>query len=421
MIETMQLFPGINLRCFRDGRFKQGCLSLQLLRPMCREEAAVNALLPAVLLRGTREHPDLRAITLRLDALYGASVGTLLRRVGDYQATGLYCGFIADRFALPKDQVFAPMMAFLEELLLRPALEDGAFRQDFVESEKKNLIAAIEAERNDKRAYANGQMIRLMCRQDSFGIPRLGEREQVEAIDAASAYAHYQKILRESPIELFYVGGEEPSAVAELLTPVFEKIHRDYVNLPSQTPFHDAGGCCQTEEMEVAQGKLAMGFATPITIRDRDFVPMQLANAVFGNSQTSKLFMNVRERMSLCYDVGSGYHGSKGIVTVSAGIDCSQEAVTRQEIENQLAACQNGDISQEELSAAKEALLSSLRGTHDSPGAIEGYYTSAVLSGFGLTPEAYMRAVETATLEDVIRAAGTLRLHTVYFLKGVGA
>ena len=39
--------------------------------------------------------PDLRDITLRLDDLYGASVGELVRKSGDYQTTGLICGFIA--------------------------------------------------------------------------------------------------------------------------------------------------------------------------------------------------------------------------------------------------------------------------------------------------------------------------------------
>ena len=123
MIKTIELFPGVTLRCCRDERFKQGVLSLQFLRPMCREEAALNALLPAVLLRGCRACPDMRAITLRLDDLYGASVGALVRRIGDVHCTGLSCGFIDDRFALEGDQIFAPMLAFLEEILLDPDLK----------------------------------------------------------------------------------------------------------------------------------------------------------------------------------------------------------------------------------------------------------------------------------------------------------
>ena len=99
MIETISLLPGVTLRVCRDTRFKQGCLSFQLVRQMKAEEAALNALLPSVLLRGTNRCPDLRSITEYLDELYGASVSALVRRVGDYQTTGLYCGFMDDRFA----------------------------------------------------------------------------------------------------------------------------------------------------------------------------------------------------------------------------------------------------------------------------------------------------------------------------------
>ena len=421
MLETFELLPGVTLHCYRDSRFKQGCLSLQLVRPMAREEAAQNALLPAVLLRGTTKYPDLRAITLRLDDLYGASVSALVRRAGDYQTTGLYCAFMEDRFALEGEEILAPMVDFLRQLLLEPVMEDGGFRREFVESEKRNLISTIESELNDKRAYAAGQLLRIMCKGDSFGIPRLGEKEQVARIDHKSLYTHYRRILSESAVELFYVGSAVPEQVASLLTAVFADIDRNYVNLPPQAPFRDAGGGHKVEQMDVSQGKLCMGFVTPITNRGGGFAAMQVLNTVFGAGMTSKLFMNVREKMSLCYSIGSGYYSTKGILTVSAGIDSHKEDVTRQEILGQLDACCRGEITSQELHSAKEAVLSSLRGVHDSPGAIEGYYSTAILSGLTMSPAEYMAAVEQVTAEQAAAAARTITLHSSYFLKGVTA
>ena len=421
MIKTIQLMQGVTLRGHADTRFKQGCLTFALVRPMKKEEAALNALIPAVLLRGTKDHPDLRTITLKLDDLYGASVGTQVRRIGDYQTTGLACGFMEDRFALNGDKILESMIAFLRELLLEPVMENGGFREDFVESEKKNLISTIESELNNKGAYAMSRMLRAMCKADSYGIPRLGEAADVAAIDAVSAYRHYQKILRESPIQIFYVGSAPLEQVAALLIPLLEAIDRDYVNLPDQTPFQDAGGEDITETLDVSQGKLCLGYVTPITNRSEDFAAMQLVNTIFGAGMTSKLFTNVREKLSLCYSIGSGYYGSKGILTVSAGIDFAKEQQTREEIDRQLQAIQSGDITEDELTAAREAILSGLRGTHDAPGAIEGYYSTAALSGMGMTPEEYMEAVQAVTKERIVAAANTLNLHTTYFLKGVDA
>jgi len=421
MIKTMELLPGVTLRCHADTRFKQGCLSFALVRPMNREEAAMNALIPAVLLRGSRNHPDLRAITLKLDDLYGAAVGTQVRRIGDYQTTGLSCGFMEDRFALGGDRILEDMVSFLRELLLEPVTEEDGFSRDYVESEKKNLISTIESELNNKGAYAMSRMLRAMCQADSYGIPRLGEAEDVAAIDTVSLYRHYRRILRESPIQIFYVGSAPAETVAGLLMPLLERIDRNYVNLPEQTPFHDAVGGEITERMEVAQGKLCLGYVTPITNRSGEFAAMQTMNNLFGAGMTSKLFTHVREKLSLCYSIGSGYYGSKGILTVSAGIDFAKEQQTREEIAAQLDAIRRGDITADELTAAKEAILSGLRSTHDAPGAIEGYYSTAALSGMGMTPEQYMEAVRAVTADQVAAAARSLTLHTTYFLKGVDA
>lgn len=418
MTETITLSPGVTLRAFQDSRFKQGALSVQFVRLMSSQEAAQNALLPSLLLRGTRRCPTLRAITEHLDMLYGASVSPLVRRIGDYQTTGLYLSFIDDRFALPGDQVLAPIVSFLGEILLEPLTENGGFVPALVESEKKNLISTIESDLNDKRAYAIGQLFKIMCREDTFGIPRLGETEQVEAITPDGLWHHYQKVLHSSPVEIFYVGSREPRQAADLLAPVFDGIAGALSPLPRQSSLRLGERADRVENMDVSQGKLCMGFVTPITNRMQEFPAMQVMNTLFGSGMTSKLFMNLREKMSLCYSIGSGYYGSKGIVAVSAGIDSQQEEVTRREVLNQLEACRRGDISDEELTAAKEALLSTLRATHDSPSAIEGYYATAALSGLGMTPQNYMDAICKVTRQEVVSAANSLTLHTTYFLKG---
>lgn len=418
MIETISLLPGITLRACRDTRFKQGCLSFQLVRQMKAGEAAMNALLPSVLLRGTKNCPDLRSITEHLDELYGASVSPLVRRVGDYQTTGLYCGFMDDRFALPGDKVLEPMFAFLEEILLDSPLENGAFLPAFVESEKKNLIATIESELNDKRAYSMSRLLRILCREDTFGVPRLGEVEDVAKITPEDLYAHYRNILKTSPIEIFYVGSAEIQTVADALMPLLNRLERNVVSLAPQTAFHPCKKSDVVETMDVTQGKLCMGFVTPIINRQKDFAAMQLLNVIYGSGMTSKLFVNVREKMSLCYSIGSGYYGTKGILVVSAGIDFDKEQLTRDEVLRQLDICRNGGITEQELCSAKEALLSSLRSTHDSPGAIEGYYATAALSSLIFSYGEYMEAVEKATVEEVVACARSLELHTTYFLKG---
>ena len=416
MIQTIELYPGVTLRCFRDHRFKQGVLTIQFIRRLCGEESALNALIPAVLLQGTKQYPDLQQITLHLDDLYGASVGALVRKIGDYQTTGLSCGFMEDRFALEGDRILEPVVDFLGHLLFDPVLENGCFREDFLESEKKNLNQAIEAIRNDKRQYAANQLLRRMSKGDPSGIPRLGEPEQVAAITARAAYDHYQKILQESPVNIFYTGSADPHHLAGLLRPLFANRHPG--TLPPQTGLQSPATGQHTEEMDVAQGKLGMGFVTPITLRDSRFAAMQVLNMILGGGMTSKLFMQIREKESLCYDIGSGFHGSKGILAINAGIEFSKKDTVIKKIRQQLDACREGRFTAGELLCAKQGLLTQLRSTHDSPGSIENYYSSGILSGLNKTPAEYMEAVEQVTAQQVQEAACTLQEHTIYFLRG---
>ena len=419
MIQTIQLKPGVVLRHYRDGRFKTAVVSLQFLRPMCREEAALNALLSSVLLRGSKHYPDMRAITVRLDELYGASIPTLLRRIGDLQTVGLFCTFLEDRFALPGDQVMAPALELFRELILEPKLTDGAFDPEFVSSEKENLIQDIESELNDKRSYANIRMLRSMCAGDSTALSVRGDRSDVEAITPQSLYDHYRRVLRTSPVEICFVGSADIQEVAACLMPLAQSLAEDPMTLPEHTPF-----CPQiqprefSESLDVNQGKLSMGFTTPITNRHPDYTAMQVFNAIYGAGMTSKLFVNVREKLSLCYYAGSAYYASKGIVTVSSGIDECNYETAKAEILRQLQLTAAGEITEAELTAAKSALISGLRSVPDSPRALENFYGTLFIAGMVNDLDERIRAVEAVTAEDVARCAASVELHTVFFLKG---
>jgi predicted Zn-dependent peptidase len=421
MIETTEILPGVVLRCCRDTRFKQGRLSFQFVRPMQKRESAFNALLPDVLLRGTQDHPSLRAINQHLDANYGVGMGALVRRVGDYQTCGFGFSMLEDRFALAGESVLEGVLNFLEELLTRPLVENGAFLPAIVDSEKKNLIATIESELNNKAAYAMGKLLKSMCRADTFGLPRLGETEDVTAIRPEELYDHFLRLRRESRIEVFYVGSADSEKLAGAIKTLAGKWERAYRGLPEQTTFIPVEGEHPTETMDIAQGKLSMGFITPVNNRHPQFAALQAFNVILGAGMTSKLFQNVREKLSLCYSVGSSYYGSKGILTVGAGIDFDKEEAARSEILRQLSLCQAGEITADELIAAKAAIRSGLQATHDTPGAIEGYYATAALSGMAMTPAQYLEAVERLTLDEVVAAANTVTYHSSHFLKGEDA
>lgn len=418
-MDRIELLPGIFFQAAQTTRFKTACFSLHLLRPLRKEEAAKNALLANVLMRGTAKHPNLRSISAMLDHLYGASAGPLVRKNGEVQTCGFFMSFVEDRFALEKEKILAAMVDFLRELLLEPLTENDAFPADIVVGEKQNLINMIASEVNDKRAYADQKMLRAMFANDPGNVSRLGDIEDVQAITPADLFAHFQHILAHSKIEIFYSGSQSPETVAGLFANALAAI-------PRQTPdevvirgFQPVGKPQYLEEtMDVTQAKLSMGFTTDCTCRDPEYPALVLFNAVFGAGVTSKLFINVREKLSLCYYASSSLLSSKGVLVVSSGIQTENYETAKAEILRQLTACQKGEISEEELLSAKKALCSSLDGIGDSLSRMEDFCSFRVLAQFPMSPAAYKAALEAVTVAEIAAAAQKVRLDTILLLKG---
>ena len=421
MDHRTEILPGVYLTAVQSDKFKTGCFSLNFLRPMCKEEAAANALLPSILLRGSEDHPDIASISARLDELYGASIGTLIRKKGEVQLTGFYCDYVQDEYV--EEPVFAPVMEFLAELLFAPRLENGAFPEAVFESEKQNLRNAMLSRINDKRSYANAQLIRAMCQGQSFGIPRIGEIEDLEHLTAKSLYAHYQALLETSRVELFYMGSLAPEKVAAVLRKTLSRLPRAKEFTPVGTTPNPAPRPVQerSETLDVTQGKLSLGFFTDITANDARYPALVLAATVFGGGATSKLFLNVREQMSLCYYASASYEKFKGVLTVASGVDFSKLETAKTEILRQLDACKSGDITDEELESARGYLVSDLKIAMDSPGRLDDYYMGQILLGQSGTMADLAEKIAHVTKQEAADAAKTLRLDTIYALKGVTA
>ena len=412
----LEIAPEVNLDYVRSDKFKTGTLSVQLITPINEKTASFGALLPSVLRRGTMPHPDMRSLSTALDLLYGSSIGCTVRKKGENQCIGFAASFIDEEFVPGGEKLLEPMCDLLGELLLDPVTRNGRFLNDYVESEKQNLIDAIRGIINDKRDYADARLLQEMCRGERYGIDRLGTVTGVERLTNQTLYRYYNELLATARIELFYCGSADCARVEGALDRALAALPRERVAEPAVAERVGAPETVReiTETMDVTQAKLAMGYRAA----SEDTPALLLANLIFGGYSNSKLFLNVRERLSLCYYASSGYHRSKGIITVSSGIEAQNYEVARREIAAQLEAVQNGDFEPWELEGARSCMLSSLRSREDSAGRLEEYYLGQAATGLWEDTDALIAQLEAVTPERVAEAARSIRLDTVYFLTG---
>ena len=354
-VTQKELVPGVELISVSTDKFKTGTLSVSLIAPLRRETVTANALLLGVLYRGSEKYPDIQAISAAEDELYGLALSPSVRQRGEAQCLSLVGSFIDDSFALDGTAVLEGAAAFMGEILLHPAVEHGAFRADYVESEGRNLADLIRAQVNDKHAWSKRRLVEVMCQGEPYALDRHGFAEEAEHMEPAALWERYRALLGEAGVVFCYVGAAPVERVEKALRAAFAPLLTPRSRtLPDHTVIPAPKGDLreQTDRMDVAQGKLALGFRTGgIDLRSPEYPALLVCNAVYGGTPNAKLFMNVRERLSLCYFAGSVVNKYKGIMLVSSGVEFANFQVAKDEILAQLDKLRAGDFTDEELHA----------------------------------------------------------------------
>ena len=421
-ITERTIAPGVILRAVQTKKFKTSMLAVTFLEPLTGETASLNALLPKVLRRGTREYPDMEALSAALDDLYGGSIEPLVRKKGECQCVGFYGSFLDDAFVPPGTKLLEPAAALLGRMLLEPAGDGAGFLPAYVESEKANLIDKIRGEINDKLQYSIARLRETMCRGEAYGLSRLGSEETAAAITGESLYARYRDMLQTAPVYLYYCGSADTDRVEAAFRRAFAGLPEGARRAIPDTrlinaPTGEVRRCGET--MDVTQGKLVLGFRTGRRFRTLEEVARAaLFNALYGGSTNSKLFLNVREKLSLCYFASATLAMSKGVMLVYSGVEFANLRRAEEEILAQLRACQNGEIAPEELEAARLSAVSAFRTTPDAQGRLEEYWLNRFFTGTAFPPEALADAISRVTLEEVVEVARGIRLDTVFTLEG---
>lgn len=417
-----EILPGVSLNCLKTDKFKNGCLSLTLLTQHTRETAAQNAVIPYVLRRGTNRYPDMSALSAELDSLYGAHIEPVVRRIGEIQCIGFYSSFPDRRFLPEGENVLERTAELMCQLLLCPNTKGGLLLPAYVESEKEKLLELIRGRINDKRSYAVLRLIEQMCCYEDYAVPAFGTEDEAEGIHYRKLTKQYRKLISQSPIEIFYCGSEEPEYIAELLTDSLSAIPRGEIDYEIGTDIRmnsvEDESRYFEEELSVSQSKLVMGYRLGDCMDDFSLPAIYVFNAVFGGCVTSKLFENVREKLSLAYYASSSVDTHKGIMLVSSGIDRDKLDDAKNEILRQLDAIKRGDVTPEELDAAKKSVASDLRSASDSQGVLEGFYLANTVDGLDIEPYELAQLVEDVELKDVIDIANSVVQDAVYFLTG---
>jgi predicted Zn-dependent peptidase len=408
----------IYLSSIKTDKFKSGIISFSLFHPTNAENSAYGAILSGVLRRGTKKYSDMAKINLRLDELYASSVDIRSTRLGKNLILSFGAELLDNRFSTDGTDILDGVLELISEMMFYPKRQDSLFPEPIVRQEAGFVLDSIKSEINNTRAYAYNRCVEIMKRNDS-DFPTLKRVcEIVQNTDTHALSAFYDRMISSS-IEVFYIGALDEAEVAKRIIKYFSAHSRGLVYSPilpspdAPCDFHKA-----EEAMPVSQGKLAMGMRTGCGINHGDYHAGILLNELFGASPASKLFLNVREKLSLCYHCSSAFDIVSGNITVSSGMDIKNRQVAEEEIIRQFEDIRKGNITDKEIRAAKRSLENVYKQIYDNPFDIQSFYSTRQFFGSSETPEECMSKISTLTTDDIADLAQKTVLDTVFFVKG---
>jgi predicted Zn-dependent peptidase len=327
-----------------------------------------------------------------------------------------------NKYALDGTNILDETIDVLADILMNPLIKDNAFDKDYVETEKTNTINEILSQINDKGWYTYKKCIETMCKGERYAVNIRGEVEDVKKVNGENLYEYYKYILENCAIEIFCVGRftEKKQFITDKFKNLFKDVKRAEIMEDYSTDVilqaENKGEII--EKMEVNQGKLVIGYRTGITSRDKEFADLILFNALYGSSPTSKLFENVREKLSLCYYCHTGMDAIKGILTVQSGIEVENKQKAIDEIFKQLEEVKAGNFTDKEIENARIGVINGYKRVYDNFGSISSWYFDQLIKGDVKTPEEMIEEINKVGREGIINAANKLTLDTIYFLEG---
>ena len=412
------LSNGVEGLFLKNSRFSTTLISFNFYMPLEREKAAARALLPFLLTTCSKKYTDFTKLNYKLSKLYGATLEASAEKTGDLQMLKISISVIDDKYALDNEPLTEQACELLMRLIFEPNVEDGAFLEEDIEREKRKAIEHIRGEISEKRLYAKKRLIEEMYSDDIYGTPKCGTEEEVAALDGKMLYATWQEVLKSAHIRVNVISSALPSGLFSGISERFEALERKNItDVTAATPTTAAKEIKRvTERLEIAQGKLAMGFSSAVYGTDETTAPLYVMCDLFGGGPYSKLFTNVREKMSLCYYCSSSSVRIKGLLTVDSGVEEQNAEKAENEILNQLETMKQGDFTDFEFESSIKGITDSVRSVNDSQTAIDAWFSVKIANRELLTPDEFAERIQTVTREQVVDAAKGISLHTVYRL-----
>ena len=413
--------PGITFHKINTNKFKTNLFSIFITTKLERENVTKNALLTAILRRGTKKMPTQELISQNLENMFGASFDCGVEKTGDNHIMKFYLESINNEFLPSQENLSKECLDILIDIVFNPYVENGSFKEEYINGEKENLKQIIEGKIDNKAKYASDRCIEEMYKNKPYGLYKYGYIEDLKNINAKDLYEYYLQLIKNAKIDIFVSGDLDNEILNsikenEIIKNLNERDPKYNVNKENEVKERVNEPKIIKESMQVTQGKLILGLDILENKKESKYAT-SVYNIILGGSANSKMFQNVREKASLAYTAGSIYLRQKDNVFIKCGIDIPNYDKALEIIKQQLEQMKNGDFSEDDINNAKLLISSTIGSIPETQDAELTYYFSQELSDEFISIEDYINRINSVTKEQILNIANNVQINTIYFLK----
>lgn len=413
---------GIKIHKIETNQFKTNLYAVFLATPLKRENVTKDALIAAVLRRGTKNIISQDKISKELEEMYGASFDCGIEKTGDNHIIKFYLEALNEEFLPEKEELTQKCINILLDIVTNPFVENNGFKQEYVDGEKENLKQIINGKIDNKARYSLDRCIEEIFKGEPYGLYKYGYVEDLEKITPQNLYEYYKELIKNCKIDIYYSGifdndNTEKIIEKRLQENNIEPRNAKYVINNEMTEKKQKSETKTVEEsMDVTQGKLVLGLQIDDNNKNSRFAA-SVYNAILGGGANSKLFQNVREKNSLAYTASSSYIRTKNVILVHCGIDIDKYEKALETIKEQIEDMKKGNFTDKDIEDAKKLIISSVKSISAEQDTEITYDYGQELSNEHTTIKDYQQNIEQVKREQIVDIANKININTIYFLK----
>jgi zinc protease len=283
-----------------------------------------------------------------------------------------------------------------------------SFPEAEVAKEKQLLIKELLASHDQPFSEVYQNYLALFYEGYSMGMPQEKIAERVKGFARADIERWYRRIYVPNNMVISIAGNVEPDAMIRMIEKAWgRKRQGELPQVASGKPVSRSEVRQVVKQWDTQALFMMLGYPAP-ALCDPDYPVMEVISYILGGDMGSRLFVELRDKKGLAYNVGTGYGPGNypaNIFTFIATAPTNYQAVKEGVIAefNRIA---NEPVGSSELAQAKQAIRGRFMMAHETNANQSGVLGTFELNGLGYQyDEIYPELVSKVTADDILRVA----------------